>query len=193
MDTSAVLDCIDRAGAYLSVDQIAEWHKSGKIMLFVSSRVQYPDTQKMDETQKRKLRQWLTQNSIVETESSWRVGISPVGGPDVIGKPLTHRSENEMERFEIIVGPNPAPGKTPEPELKRRWGNMTMNTLERKIGDYDALYDHYAAERDVFITLDTRDYFGIKKRERYKKELNLVVQSPEEFVREHQPEFGSIS
>lgn len=181
IDTAPLLDLVDRKGSFVYVEQIVEWHRVGHIELFASSRLLNPDTWKMNPKQKADLRRLLAEHGITIASSSFRLGISPLGGSDVLGGTEGGRSPEEMKRFEKIVGPDPA--SLPPDSVGRG--------MQRKIGDYDALPDHFASKRDVFVTLDKHDYFHTNRRPRYERELGLMIRSPQELVHCYSRDHGA--
>lgn len=88
---------------------------------------------------------------------------------DVWGVPNPKRSGDELTKFRTVVGLGPRT----EPRTKR---------LRNEVADYDALQVHFTEARGVFLTLDKRGYFSMDNRERYERELGLIVQSAEEFI-----------
>jgi len=119
------------------------------------------------------LRDLFLEMKIEVASSPFRVGISRVGGPDVISGPVTvKRSSDDIVKFRKLLGDEPA--SLPPANVGKR--------LKNKIGDYDALSIHYTKGRDVFVTSDEHDYFHRARRAVYSKELGLIIQDPQEFV-----------
>lgn len=172
LDTSAVIDVLDSKGSCHAVRQILECHRQGRIRLYFSSRVLHPDTQQMSQDKQTSLQRLMEQYGIDIASSSFRLSVSTLNGPDVLDAPSSKRTSDEMNHFKTIVGDDPT-------QLAK---SSAGNRIMQKIGDYDALRDHYAYKRDYFITLDTHDYFHIIKRPVYEKVLGLKIISPEEFV-----------
>ena len=102
----------------------------------------------------------------------FRLGFSRLDGLDKLSGGFTTRNPEEMANFSKIVGKDPT--NLPKSSIGNR--------LSNKIGDYDALRDHYADKREVFITLDTKDYLHITKRAIYFECLGLKIMSPSEFL-----------
>lgn len=168
VDTSVLLDILDH-GSNSSFHKLLQWHDSGKIEIAVSNRVIDPDTWRMGEKQQSELNKLLERHGINICSAPFRWNISKLGGRDVLSGPQSNRSPEDVVKFRKIVGPDPAVG-TPSRKLSNR------------IGDYDALQQHFMKKRDVFLTLDRRGYFAKQMRETYVRELGLIVQSPEEFI-----------
>jgi hypothetical protein len=129
----------------------------------------------MDPHQRSHPRSILETNAIEIAGAAFRLGVSRLGGPDVLRGPRATRSPEEWKRFVEIVGSDPS---TLSP-------SSVGKAMKRKIGDYDALHRHFGTGHDVFITLDTKDYLHISRRSLYKAQLNLIIQSPSEFVSAH--------
>lgn len=65
--------------------------------------------------------------------------------------------------------------------------------MSNRIADYDSLFDHFCARRDVFVTEDRRAPFNPQRRDRFERELGLVVRSLDEFVAGHPHLFGQFA
>ncbi len=172
IDTGPWLDLLDRRGCEAKMEQILDWHKAETIRVFASSRIFDPDTIAMDQHQRTSLEVLLRENGIEIAGATFRLDISRLSGWDLLGGQPTSRSSEELKRFTDVVGQDPSTLPT----------SAVGKTISRKIGDYDALHTHFVMRNDVFVTLDTKDYLHTSKRERYEKELSLVIQSPTAFV-----------
>lgn len=171
IDSSVLIDWLDkRQPTFDFVEQIMKWHKLEYIKVFTSSRVFSPDAWRMDKEQRAGLKQLLNDLKVTTASSTFRWSISILNGPDKLSGGNSQRSLEETKLFLKIVGSSPEPSS----ELER--------SFLRKLGDYDALRDHFMSGRDIFITRDTKGYFATDKRTRYEKELGLIVQGPEGFV-----------
>jgi len=149
--------------------QILKWHDEGKIIVTVSNRVFDPDTRKMSEEQRDRLKRLLADHRIEILGAPFRFGISRFGAGDLLGGPQHERSPREVEDFRRIVGMGPSAS----PPSKK---------LKNQIGDYDALQGYFMKGGDVFVTLDEKGYLSRGKREKYEQKLGLVVESPEELM-----------
>ncbi|WP_230432154.1 hypothetical protein [Plesiomonas shigelloides] len=94
---------------------------------------------------------------------------SAFGREDFFGSCFTSEAEDKFIEF---VGQHPS--KLNPAQLGKKASNH--------IGDYDALERHFINNYGAFITYDTHLYFTLEKREVYKKELNLFILSPSEFI-----------
>lgn len=93
-------------------------------------------------------------------------------GPDVFPGPATdHRPVEQIIEFRKLV---------PEPTTLHK--DQVGKKLWNKLGDYDALKDHYEKNRDIFVTLDKHDVFHLDKRPLYRQKLGLIILDPKEFV-----------
>ena len=86
----------------------------------------------------------------------------------------TDKTPEEISAFNRISGGDPITRPTRQPK--------SLNKEFNDIGDYDALYDHFCSKRDVFLTKDQKRVFSLDKRAKYRDELNLIIQDPDEFV-----------
>jgi|SRR5271157_1097619 len=170
IDTCVWIEFIDNNTRAQEVAQILEWHVQGLIQVVVSNRVFDPDVQSAEN--RRALTKLFSQHRIQIVPSAFRWGFSRLSCGDVLNGLATLRSGSELEKFAKLVGREPA--TLPKQNIGAK--------LSNKIGDYDSLRDHYRSGRDVFVTLDRRDYFAVSKREKYKRELGLIVQDPSEFI-----------
>lgn len=184
VDTGPWLDVLDSKGSVSYVRQMLLWHDQGLIKLFASNRLDL-DTWKMWSEQREALRALLAKHEIEKTGSVFRSGVSRLSGSDCLSGPFVERIWEEIRKFREIVSPD-VPGSTNLP--KRNVGGKLLN----KIADYDALSSHYNTRaRDVFITLDKKDYFQVARRQIYREKLNLLIQSPEEFVADYADQFNT--
>jgi hypothetical protein len=172
LDTGALICVIDKKPGWEDVEKIMSWHSEGKIQLFVSNRIFEPDTKGMHEDQVAGLEQLLHKYKVKRWGSVYRTGFSSLSGADLLSGAAIRRSIDEMNQFRMIVGPDPT-------SLRKE---QVGSKLSNMIGDYDSLIDHYADRRDVFVTLDTKHYLHKNKREAYQVKLELLIQSPTEFV-----------
>jgi hypothetical protein len=168
LDTSVLLDILDH-GPNSRFCKIMEQHDLGTIDVAISNRVNDPDTWKMRPGQREALRRLIADHKVTVCSAPFRLDISKLGGRDVLQGAGRKRSPGEVENFKRLVGNGPDT-------------DSRSKKLKNQIGDYDALECHFLANRDVFVTLDKRGYFSQERRDRYKRELGLIIQSPEEFV-----------
>jgi hypothetical protein len=169
-----IIEKIDGDASH-AIELIFKWIKDGRVSGHVSNRVFEHDTERMDECQVDQVKVVLEEHGIPINGSSFRLDFSLIGGLDVLDGPVTERTPEEIEKFQLIVGPDPS--SLPPSAVGSRMPN--------KLGDYDSLFDHWLNRRDYFITLDGKDYLHVNKRQGYRDELNLLVVSPEEYVQQH--------
>jgi hypothetical protein len=181
VDTAPWLDVLDRRGCVAEMDLMLSWHDAGRIRLFASSRLFDPDTDAMHTPQRGPLRSLLQEHGIDVVGAPFRLGMSRLGGPDLLGGTATTRSPDELRRFIQVVGPDPS--TLSAPAVGKAFG--------RKAADYDALHTHFGGGNDVFVTLDTKDYLHVTKRGAYSARLNLVIMSPAEFVAAYEPKLAA--
>ena len=172
LDTGLMLSLLDRTREATAVEKILQWHLEGKVRAYVSNRIFDPDTCDMRDEQRKEMRMIIEKYDIEIIGSGFRLGFSRLDGLDKLSGGFTTRSPEEMANFSKIVGKDPT--NLPKSSIGNR--------LPNKIGDYDALRDHYADKREVFITLDTKDYLHITKRAIYFECLGLKIMSPSEFL-----------
>jgi hypothetical protein len=172
LDTGVLILLLDGKPGSADVETIFCWHRNKKIALYVSNRVFDHDTAKMDALQVKTLRELFEKYRVPVEGAVFRSSFSRLSGKDLLSGGVSLRTQEEMARFVSIVGCDPA--VLPPSSVGKR--------LSNKLGDYDSLRDHYASGRDVFITLDTKDYLSTQRRQRYVQELGLVVLDPSEFV-----------
>lgn len=170
LDTTVFIRAIDGKPGCEPAQRIFQLSKEGLVALVASNRVFEHDTSNMSQDSQRKLHECMQQHGVQIDPSGHRLGFSLLDGGDVLDGGPSIRTPEEMRRFEKLVG------KDPTAEFQ---GNRTLGN---KLGDYDALRDHFASGRDAFITLDTKHYLAVNLRDRYARELGLVVQSPEAFL-----------
>lgn len=178
LDTCLLITFLDKKQGANLVDTILKLHLGKKIKVFVSNRIFEPDT--VENKHRQEQFEKLLRDFQIEVEGSiFRFDLSSYDGGDVLSGGPSLRSEEEIELFTKIVGSDPT--FLHKDSLGKR--------LSNKLGDYDALMDHYCSKRDVFITLDTKDYLHKNKRSIYEDKLGLIIKSPEEFITEYKINF----
>lgn len=170
LDTGVLIQIIDDKPGAKEAKKLLEWHRDSEVEIYVSNRVFEHDTSKMRVAQVEKLRDLLEEFYINIQGASFRLNFSLLSGGDLLDGGLCQRTWEEMARFTVLVGMDPA-------EEYR-----ASKTLSNKLGDYDSLLDHFASRRDVFITLDGKHYLDVNRRQRYAEQLGLIIQSPTEFL-----------
>jgi hypothetical protein len=148
-----------------------DWHKNKLFELWNTSRV-VQDSAGMDSGQSANLQRLFKDYAIRMSSCPLRWNYSRWNGPDVFPGPATeHRPLQQIIEFRKLI---PEPTSLPKDQIGNR--------LSNKLGDYDALKDHYEKNRDVFVTLDRHDIFHVNKRPLYKQKLGLIILDPREFV-----------
>ncbi|WP_337072618.1 hypothetical protein [Aeromonas veronii] len=145
------------------------------IKMFSSSRVFNYDTTIQDREQVDEIRKIMDRLGVENTPSPFSFGFS--NDPKNVGSAfndgdffsINGSSEDELI-FQDVVGQRP--------QSFVQYGKNLAN----HISDYDALEQHYLQGYDAFITYDMKGVFHVKKREDYKKKLNLNVLSPDELL-----------
>lgn len=174
LDTNLFILVIKERPGHQRVKDILSAHKYGLLSAAISSRLSLPDTVRMHHETKEKLHKLLSNYNITEVNPAmFRWGISVSSGPDLLSGGHTARTPEEILAFRRISGGDPVTRPTRQP--------MSLDKEFNDIGDYDALYDHFCSKRDVFLTKDQKGVFSLDKRAKYKDQLNLIVQDPEEF------------
>ncbi|MFT5259008.1 MAG: hypothetical protein ACI9J2_001980 [Saprospiraceae bacterium] len=172
LDTGLLIKAIEFKEGYESVLKICKWHADGKVLACVSNRLFNPDSVKMQDSQREKIRRLLEEYNIEIMGNLFRLGVSPLSGKDMMSGSSTDRTEQEINEFKSIVGIDPT-------QLSSR---SVGSKLSNKIGDYDSLYEHFCKKRDVFLTFDGKDYFHKNHRSNYQSKLDLMILHPEEYV-----------
>jgi hypothetical protein len=176
VDTSTWIAWRDKRDSYDSVCKMLDWHKKRLLELWNTSRV-IQDTAKMDAHQSALLTRVFKDYAIPMSSCPLRWNYSKWNGPDVFsGSATDHRPVEQIVEFRKLI---PEPTALPKDQVGKKLWN--------KLGDYDALKDHYEKKRDVFVTLDKHDIFHSEKRPLYKKKLGLIILDPDEFVGSYCP------
>ena len=174
LDTNLFITVIQERQGHQKIRDILTAHKNGLISAGISNRLFQPDTLRMHHDTKEKLHELLSSYDIDEViPSRFRWGISLLSGLDLMSGGHTARTAEEILAFRRISGGDPVTRPTRQP--------MSLDKEFNDIGDYDALYDHFCSKRDVFLTKDQKGVFSLDKRAKYKDQLNIIVQDPEEF------------
>ena len=143
----------DKAG---TVERLLDLNQSGRVDLAVTTRIDAdiphaPLADRIDE---------LPEIGVDRIRTAFRIGVSPIGGEDVIVGP-------EMEALDAILR-----------EHAERHGTDKRRPDWR---DADHLYGHMVAGRDVFLTWDG----GILRlAAELRERLRIRVMRPEEFLEE---------
>jgi len=171
VDTSTWIAWLDKRDSYKSVDKMLDWHKNKLLELWNTSRV-VQDTSGMDSDQLDVLQRLFKDYGIGMSACPLRWNYSRWNGPDVFPGPATdYRPIEQIIEFRKLI---PEPTSLPK--------NQIGNKLWNKLGDYDALKDHYEKNRDIFVALDRHDIFHVNKRPLYRQKLGLIILDPKEFV-----------
>ena len=176
VDTSTWIAWLHKHDSYDAVCEMLEWHKKKHLALWNTSRV-VQDTAGMDSDQLDVLQNLFKDHGIGMSACPLRWNYSKWNGPDVFPGPVTdHRPLEQIIEFRKLI---------PEPTSLHK--DQIGNKLWNKLGDYDALKDHYEKNRDVFVTLDKHDIFHLTKRPLYKAKLGLIILDPDKFVISYAP------
>jgi len=172
-DTNLWIDLRDNRGSHEALEalaQILEWHRRGLLEVVSSNRLKEPDSAYMSKKGKEEIEELLREHKIKIMPAPFRTEVSTLAGLDVLEGCETKRTKEEFAKFDEICGGDPASRKS----------KCTSND----IGDYDTLRGHFAFGFDVLLTNDCKRIFSIDKRERYNSELGILIQNPEEFVKD---------
>lgn len=175
LDTSVWLAFIDRDESAADAQALFNLRTQGVLEICASSRTVY-DTERMHEEQRLALSKLLEDESIA-APAQMRWDVSRLDAGDYLGPSNGVRTEAEIAKFDRLVGRDPV--ALPQ--------TAVGNRLPNKIGDYDALREHFIRGLDAFLTLDARDILHSERRARYRTELGLVIQAPGEFLAERFP------
>ena len=174
VDTSVWIAWINRQVGFDDVSKLLEWHKKNFLELWNTSRV-LQDTAGMDTKQSESLQALFEEYGIQLSPCPARYNYSVWNGPDIYaGSSIEKRSAEEIIKFRKMI---------PEPTSLSK--DQIGNKLSNKLGDYDALKNHYEKNRDVFLTRDKRDIFHKNKRPLYRAELGLIILDPADFIVEY--------
>jgi hypothetical protein len=176
VDTGLLIQLIDNKLGADDVRKIFDLHEKGAVQLYVSNRIFEHDTTKMSEPQLAQIKDLIQHAKVIVDGAVFRSGFSLLSGGDLLSGGVSHRSQKELEKFGKLVG------KDPVGEY------LASSTISNKLGDYDALRDHFTSGRNIFLTADEKHYFATAQRQKYRKELGLIIQSPAEFL----DEFGNL-
>ena len=168
-----MLALINKEEGHEKIQNILDLCREGKIKAYVSNRIFDPDSWKMPESEKIKVKELIKEYNITIEGSCFRWGFSRYSDRDKLSGSATTRSKQEMELFRSIAGQEPASRLT--------GSNKPSKDFPNKIGDYDALYDHFCSKRDVFLVIDRKKTSSDDKRKKYEGELAFFVKGPKDF------------
>ena len=170
LDTGVLILALDDKPGANDTWVLLQWHRDGRLELHVSNRVFEHDTRRMDSAQVDALRALLGEFDVAIKGAAFRSDFSLLSGGDFLSGGPSVRTSEEMARFTKLVGKDPAEEYA------------SSKSLSNKLGDYDALKEHFASGRNVFITTDKKHYLDVNRRPRYAEQLGLVILTPAEFV-----------
>ncbi len=177
VDHNVWIDWLDQKRSHEYVNKIVEWHKQKRLELWAVSRGEQDAKAHKSKDQWDHLLRRFKENNISVSACPARLSFSArFGGPDVLSGLKSLRTTEELEEFYKLV-PNPI-------ALNQA---QIGDKMSNKLGDYDCLTNHFSQKRDVFLTLEKRDIFLVRKRDLYKDKLGLIILSPQEFVEQYGP------
>ncbi len=159
--------CINAKQRVQELNQLEAWQKNGLIKIVSSTSVEEEllqlDKEQPDREPYRSQRLDKFNTYDAEDTAYWVLGYSRLGISTKLGKEST---KEEMECMASILFPN------------RSWSSLTAN--QRR--DVMALHTHWTYKRDVFVTLNSRDFIGKNeaKRNRLKEAFGILVMTPKE-------------
>ena len=159
--------CINAKQRVKELNKLEAWQKKGFIKIVSSTSVEEEHLQldkeqpDKDPYRTQRLKKFNTYDN--RDTAYWVLGRSRLGISTKLGGKST---KEEMEHIAAILFPN------------RKWSSLTSN----QIRDVMALHTHWIYKRDVFVTLNTKDFIGKKeaKRNRLKEAFGMLVKTPKE-------------
>lgn len=132
--------CINAKGKNQELNQLEAWQKQGLIHIVSSTSVEEEHLQTDDEPYRtHRLDKFRTYDEV--DTAFWVLGYSRLGISTKLG---TESTQEEMMLIASILFPG------------RNWPSLTP----RQIRDVMALHTHWINSRDVFVTLNSKDFVG---------------------------------
>lgn len=159
--------CINAKQRVQELNQLEAWQKEGLITIVSSTSVEEEllqlDKEQPDREPYRAQRLEKFNTYDAEDTAYGVIGYSRIGISTKLGSEST---KEEMEHVAAILFPNSS------------WFSLTDS--QRR--DVMALHTHWTYKRDIFVTLNTKDFIGKNevKRNRLKETFGILVMSPKE-------------
>jgi len=159
-------NCINAKQKVQELNQLEAWQKEGLIKIISCTSVEEEhlqlDKEQPDAEPYRSQRIDKLNTYNAKDTAYWVLGYSRLGISTKLGKEST---KQEMERMAFILFPN------------RSWPALTSN----QIRDVMALHTHWTYKRDIFVTLNSRDFIGKNeaKKNCLEEIFGILVMTPE--------------
>ncbi len=156
--------CINAKGKNRELNQLEAWQREGLIQIVSGTSVEEELLQADSEPfRTQRLQKFGTYDDV--DAGYWVLGYSRLGKSTMVGDDSTAQ---EMEEIAHILFP------------KCPWQLLNKN----QIRDVMVLHTHLTHKRDVFVTLNTKDFIGTKemKGQLLNEKFGILVMTPQEAV-----------
>jgi hypothetical protein len=161
LDTSCVIAAVGGEPASNQIEELVELARSEKIGIVITSGFEVDQRRATDERRQANL-EWLTRAPILPMPGPFRLGMSHLGGPDVLTDDDIPAVDETIARIVLPKEMKPA------------------NAPTKRMQDVHHLTAHYMAKCDAFVTLDDDDM--LRKRAELESKVGIVIVTPSEAV-----------
>jgi hypothetical protein len=159
LDTSCIIAAVGGEQGSNEIEELVELARSGKIGIVITSGFDVDQRRASNERRQANL-EWLTRAAILPVPGPFRLGMSQLGGPDVLTDDDIPAVDEAISTIVVGMTPGEAPTK--------------------RMQDVHHLTAHHMAKCDAFVTLDDDDM--IRKRADLKAKVGIVIVTPSDAV-----------
>jgi hypothetical protein len=157
LDTSCVVAAVGEEPAGDQIEELVELARSGKIGIVITSGFEV-DQRRATNNRRQANLEWLARAQILPVPGPFRLGMSHLGGPDVLTNDDIPAVDEAISTIVVGMTSGEAPTK--------------------RMQDVHHLTAHHMAKCDAFVTLDDDDM--IRKRADLKSKVGIVILTPPE-------------
>jgi hypothetical protein len=159
LDTSCIIAAVGGEQGSDQIEELVELARSEKIGIFITSGFEVDQRSATNERRQANL-EWLAGAPILPVPGPFRLGMSHLGGPDVLTDDDIPAVDEAISM--IVLGKTPAEAPT------------------KRMQDVHHLTAHHMAKCHAFVTLDYDDM--IRNRADLKSKLGIEILTPSEAV-----------
>jgi hypothetical protein len=155
LDTTCIIAAVGGEQGSNQIEELVELARSGKIGIVITSGFEVDQRRATNERRQANL-EWLGRAPILPVPGPFRLGMSHLGGPDVLTDDDIPAVDEAISTIVLGMKPKEAPTK--------------------RMQDVHHLTAHHMAKCDAFVTLDYDDM--IRNRDELKSKVGIVIVTP---------------
>jgi hypothetical protein len=161
LDTSCIIAAVGGQRGGAQIEELVELARSGKIGIVITSGFDV-DQRKATDKRRRANLEWLARAQILSVPGPFRLGMSYLGGPDVL-------TDDDIPAVDGAIA-----------EVVLPKGMKLKDAPAKRVQDVHHLTAHHMVKCDAFVTLDHDDM--IRNRADLKSNVGIVILTPPEAV-----------